>query len=174
MSGAKKNVVIILGVFILLVHFFMIGNYIIKPGLFSRHYTYPYFQQNWNIFVPPPVNNYRLFVMSENIHCTDVFEEIKIQHQSNRLGGSEALLMALSNSIHYFDLQTIKFDHETGIIRNNGNFRIIKNIAVNYLKDQGKTGLENATLILMIIPVTATPIRTYYTHGENLYMSQAK
>src|SRR4051812_31267263 len=90
---------------IFLSHFILICSYLIKPNLYSISYTYPFFHQNWNLFVPPPNSNYYLYVYNKNstAESMDVFGEILMGHQKNRFRGYGPILIALSNSIHYFE-----------------------------------------------------------------------
>jgi hypothetical protein len=77
-----------------------------KVYYYSYTYLYPYFHQDWNLFVPSPKQNFKVLVKYK-IHGVerdwqDIFFEINSKHQNNRLRGKEAILLALSNSLRYY------------------------------------------------------------------------
>src|SRR5947208_757192 len=104
MNKWKTYFLILCGI-ALMAHFTLICSYLAKPNFCSVFYSYPFFNQNWSLFVPPPNCNYNLYVYrkEDKSQCKDLFSEILIKHQKNRLKGNQALLTALSNSIHYFE-----------------------------------------------------------------------
>ena len=76
-----------------------------RSGILSQAYTEPFFHQNWKLFVPPPNYNDHVYVrVSENGHWGswhDQLQEITSAHRTNRFGGHEQALLAISNSIYY-------------------------------------------------------------------------
>lgn len=162
MPATKKQIVTIAGLLIVGAHFFMLACYQLKPGFFSTLYSYPYFQQNWNLFAPPPSASYRLFVKDENGYSADVFEEILGQHQSNRFKGKEAFLTAFSNSIYYFESAARAKGVYNGNASSIAEFGMIERLVKNYLKHNGKSLSGNVKLILLIVPSGNLPARTYY------------
>ena len=126
-----------------------------KISYYSSFYCYPYFHQNWNLFVPPPTNNYTLIVYNDSIKI-NVFNELLIKHQNNKLGGYEPILLALSNSIHYFDKNTIL---KSGKVTNDKNFVIVEHFVKKYLYKKTKQPLN---IILIINDVLIKQNRLYY------------
>jgi len=126
-----------------------------KISYYSAFYTYPYFHQNWNLFVPPPGSNYNLIVYNDSIKM-DIFSEILTKHQTNRLAGYEPLLIALSNSIHYFEKNTML---KNGKVQNDKNFTIIEHFAKNYL---AKKKIHSFKLIMLTSDLLTKKTRYYY------------
>lgn len=85
-----------------------------------------------------------------------MFNELLIKHQTNRLGGYEPILLALSNSIHYFEKSTIL---KSGKVTNDKNFTIVQHFVKNYLHKKTKQPL---TIILIINDVLIKQNRLYY------------
>ncbi len=159
----KKYVVVGL-MSLIIMHFGFICLYLIKPTFYSALYTQPFFQQNWNLFVPPPSCNYNLYIcnkryQSQNI---DIFNEIVTAHQKNRFSGYEPLLTALSNSIHYFEKEALELNFNGGKVVQNKKFLIIERFALNYLKHLQKGNLNDIKIILCVKPIDKSAPRVYY------------
>lgn len=124
---------------------------ITKFDVYANAYAYPYFHQNWNLFVPIPVANYHLYCIYENngMNTVDIFSEIVIKHQENRFKGYEALVVAFTNSFHYFSNSTKENSGLNGPIKNDLNFAIIENAAKNYLEWSRETKIKNLNVILV-------------------------
>jgi len=135
-----------------------------KLDYYAEWYVYPYFTQNWNLFVPPPNTNYKLFVEYEDkgIQTKDVFEELLIQHQSNRLKGYGPLLLAFSNSIHYFEKNTELQKSLNGPIKNDLYFQIIEKSALNYLKSTRKINIEKIKMRLVVQTLGSNTEKIYF------------
>lgn len=157
MNRRVKTGIIITAVVLLFLHFGMLFKYIFDPGNLSFYYVYPYFQQSWSLFVPPPHNNYNLFAEynANGTHRLDVFKEILTNHQTNRFGGSEALLIALSNSIHYFEKEPAPDVRGT-------NFKIIEKFTINYLRQTRDIKLSQVKIILTIDLDKPSELRVYH------------
>ena len=144
----------------LLVHFLGVAIYCLngqkpnsKLSYYASFYAYPYFHQNWNLFVPPPTKNYRLIAYNTNIK-KDVFNELLAKHKANRLAGYEPLLIALSNSIYYFENST---KLKKGKVVNDKNFEIISHFIRNYLCRE-----THLKIILVVVDVNTKQERVYY------------
>ena len=147
----------------LLCHFVLICSYLIKPNVCSVFYSYPYFHQNWSLFVPPPNCNYNLYVYDENkTLSSDLFSEILISHHENRLKGYEFMLTALSNSIHYFEKEAESQKFNGGKVGKNEKFKIIEKIAKNYLTNTNNINAENVKIILTVSPIDGGKQRVYF------------
>ncbi len=147
----------------LLVHLILISSYLIKPNFYSTFYSYPFFHQNWSLFVPPPTSNYNLYVRYGNKPETiDVFKELLIKHQKNRLTGYEPILIALSNSIHYFEKEAEGQHFDGGKVDENEKFLIIEKIVKNYLRATVKLKIQNLKIILCVNSITLAKQRFYF------------
>lgn len=157
MTRRVKTFIIVAVLFILLAHFTTLFFYSFSQGKYSFYYTYPFFQQSWSLFVPPPSANYKLLAVygDRNEHAKDIFSEILINHQSNRFNGSEPLLIALSNSIYYFEQEQ---NPDAGGI----NFRIIEQFAVNYLNKTNHLHLKTARLFVLVSNAETGNTKVYH------------
>lgn len=106
----KRSYIVIVGISLLLIHFTFIMMYSVctplsKLKTYSQLYVYPIFHQSWQVFVPPPKQNYQLFVrVKENEkwrQWTDVFSDIIQQHKKNPVKGNELLMLTFSNTLRY-------------------------------------------------------------------------
>jgi hypothetical protein len=146
-----KKIILFTGFVLTAIHFSLLGAYLLNPGPVSFTYAYPYFHQNWNLFVPPPTANYRLYAYSEKTGlCTDIYSEILNHHRSNRLKGWGPLLIGLSNSIHYFEKEAIENRFYGGQVKDNLNFSIMQKIAESYLSSSGWKKSDDLRLILCV------------------------
>ena len=110
MKSRNKIIIICTGLFILALHFGLMLIYANpfagvkgKYAYLAEWYAYPYFHQRWNVFVPPPDANYRLFVKSETANYDqDLFREIISKQKNNWFGASEAISAVFANSIFIF------------------------------------------------------------------------
>ncbi len=134
-----------------------------KAEFYAQGYIYPYFHQNWNLFAPAPTSNYKLFCEFENNgkQQLDVFSEIKIKHQANRLKGYGPLVIAFANSFYYLEALG---EHEAinGPMANNNRFKIIEHAAKNYLEDSRKISISNLKLILVAENVVTKEKKVYF------------
>jgi hypothetical protein len=157
MTRRLKLTIILAGIVIIITHFSLMLVFSFSPGKYSFYYVYPFFQQNWALFIPPPSDNYKLLVRykDKEMKCVDVFSEILTKHQTNRLNGNEPLLIALSNSIHYFEKE--EQPDTKGI-----NFKILEKFAINYLNKTRQLNLDHAQLFVMVSNSVTGESRTYH------------
>jgi hypothetical protein len=104
------------------------------------------------MFVPAPVNNYRLFV---DFNCGgrqryDLFQQVTLAHQENRFSGYEPLVLAFSNSIHYFEHAAKLRGKLNGPIKNDLYFSIIEHSARNYIRVKHHCDPQDLKLLLMV------------------------
>lgn len=126
-------------------------------------YTYPYFQQNWNLFTPAPVSNYSLFAggVDENLR-TDIFNELLLKHQTNRLAGYEPLLVAFTNTIHYFEKNSVLTAPLNGPVNGDLYFTMLEHSAKNYLQNTRKKKISAVKLMLVVEDVVSKERRVYF------------
>lgn len=161
------------GVLAVCSHFFFVLIFASAPGQDAMHknkiervagaYVYPFFDQNWNLFVPPPVNNYKLLVCSTTDpgNGRDLVEEILTNHQANRLKGYEPFLIGLVNSIYYFENRAMSNNLRQGQVKNDLYFGIVEYFAKNYLKHVYNKDLQNEKLVLLVTE-QHKPTRVYF------------
>jgi hypothetical protein len=135
-----------------------------KIHYYSQWYAYPFFHQNWNLFVPPPDSNYRLYAEFENNgkQKVDLFSEILTQHQTNRLKGYGSLLATFYNSIHIFEKNTTLQKQLNGPVNNDFNFAIIKNSAIKYLNATRRIKISTVNLTLVVDRVGSDIRKVYF------------
>lgn len=157
-----KIIIFFIGLFVLLLHFSFVAVYALNSGdnpskisYYSSYYAYPYFHQNWNLFVPPPSSNYKLIAYTDSAEI-DIFKSILNNHTNNRFAGYEPLLISLSNSIHYFEKNT---SAKNCNITNDKNFTIIEHFTRNYLKNKKQKLLK---LLLIVAESKTDAIKYYY------------
>ncbi len=150
--------------FALIGHFMLVLSYLVVPNNLSVFYVYPFFHQNWNLFVPPPDSNYNLYVYNQknNKQSIDLFSEITVKHQKNRLSGNQPLIMALSNSIHYFEKEAEEKNFTGGRVGKNEKFAIIEKFVTNYLKSNDSLNIENAKIIICVSSIKKGKQRVYF------------
>lgn len=145
-------------------HFFIVFNYNFsasnnsKVSYYYTYYGYPYFHQNWNLFAPVPKQNYELFVFNNGL-VINVLGDVLQKHKKNRFSGNEGLLIAFTNSIHYFVSSTTV---NSGLVINNNNFEMLGFSVKNYLKN--KTEFRNAqpNILLKVTEINTKKIRYFY------------
>ncbi|MDI1356036.1 MAG: DUF5819 family protein [bacterium] len=157
--------------FVLSLHFFLLLVY--RQGIapkskldfYSLAYVYPFFQQSWQLFAPPPNSNYHLYVAFEKdalMQEADIYEEILSQHQSNRCKGYEPLLIAFTNSIHYFEKNTPLLEALNGPLKDDLYFNMLKHSTLNYLKYKYGSKVNMKQLILLVENVKTKERRAYF------------
>lgn len=154
-----KIAAVITAIALICSHFLFLFFYSFKPNKFSFFYTYPFFHQNWNLFVPAPQSNYNLFAFYETdkgFQKTDLFQHLLIKHQSNRFSGIEPFLIALSNCIHY-----VETGSEPGL-SSDENFKMIEKFTQSYLKQTVILKSNSIKLILVVNNIKLSQPRIYY------------
>lgn len=155
----------------LLLHFTLVLVYANQFGAdknkldhYAQWYVYPFFHQNWNLFVPPPDTNYQLFAWDGNtaMERRDLFSEILLKHQKNRLAGYGSLLLAFANSIHYFEKNTDMTQDLNGPVKNNLYFKMIEHSALNYLRHTRNISGTNIKLILVVENIHSKKTKVYF------------
>jgi hypothetical protein len=135
-----------------------------KFTFFSQKYVYPFFHQNWNLFAPVPDSNYHLLVryQKNGSQTKDILNEIVLKHQSNRFAGIGPLVLAFSNSIHYFEKNTNRLEKLNGPISGNEYFEIIEHEAYNYLVNSEKINAQRVKVFLIVDNVASHQRRIYF------------
>ena len=162
MKLTKNKCLFYLGSILLLSHFFIVALHLLSPNKYTAYYLNPFFTQSFNMFVPPPSEQYNLYVLEENKFVSDVFNDVLSKHQTNRLAGYEPLLLSISSSIFYFEKEALNQNFVSGQALSNNKFMMIEKIVRSYFKSEYKTEFKNLKLILIIKPLYANQQRVYY------------
>jgi hypothetical protein len=171
MKDRYKIIVLCLGLAVLAVHFMLLGIYANPLGqarnrisFLAYNYSYPFFHQNWNLFAPAPDCNYSLLALYEDQgpQVLDVFNEIVRKHQANRLAGHEPLVLAFSNSIHYFEKNSPLQNSLNGPVKNDLNFNILERAVKNYLVHTRHIRVQPLKLILVVDNIQNKQQRIYF------------
>ena len=120
---------------------------------YSFVYIYPFFHQNWTLFVPPPKENFNLFVKyrtsKKQQDWKDLFFEIDAKHQNNRLAGNEAILLSLSNALRYYsNIPRKNFVYKDRL--DDIELTILKRIIIGYINIQEKEFPQDLDIIIHI------------------------
>jgi hypothetical protein len=112
MNKATKHLFAIVLALVLCFHFVMLFIHCSpikiqnqKLNFVNNLYVYPLFHQNWNLFVPAPNVERKLFVRYKTkvgfTNWQDILSREIVHHKQNRLLGNEARVLLLSNSLIY-------------------------------------------------------------------------
>jgi hypothetical protein len=163
--------VLCVGLVVLTAHFVLVIIYAnpfehrkTKIDYYAQFYVYPYFHQNWNLFAPPPTSNYTLLATYNHNgnKTTDVFNEMLIEHQTNRLLGYEPLVIAFSNSIHYFEKNTPFKKAFNGPMVGDSYFSMLEHSVKKYLEVKNETKLSHVRLFLIVEDKQTKRQRLYF------------
>jgi len=134
-----------------------------KIDYYAEWYVYPYFTQNWNLFVPPPNTNYTLFAEYQDYgkQRTDIFQELVLKHQANRLKGHGSVLLAFSNTIHYFEKNTT-LQQPLNSVKNDLYFQMIEKSALNYLQHARGIKIDSLKIRLVVQTLGSNSDKVYF------------
>lgn len=129
-------------------------------------YIYPYFHQNWSMFVPVPTQNFNVYVKIKGEDWKDIIYDINSKHQANRFGGYEATLLSLSSALRFYS-SAIKEEKSEIVLndRSNINFEVVKKIMKGYLISQNKKWPEGMDIIIQIKYINSEVNFAHYYKG---------
>ncbi len=135
-----------------------------RISLLAYNYVYPFFHQNWNLFAPVPESNYQMLALYNDgqPEVLDVFGEIVQAHQANRLSGHEALVVAFSNSLHYFEKNSPLQQSLNGPVMNDFNFTILERAVKGYLRQTLRIRQDSVRLFVIVDNVHTRQRRVYF------------
>lgn len=135
-----------------------------KLDYYALWYANPFFHQGWNLFIPSPDSNYKLYATfnDNGLQKVDVFQEALLKHQSNRLKGYGPLVLAFVNSIHRFEKTCGEQKELNGPIQNNLDYDIIKKVVAGYLHYTRNVEDTDLKLVLVVENVRTARVRVYY------------
>lgn len=168
----KRLFAIVLGM-VLCFHFIMILMYFYpiktkneKFNFVNNLYIYPVFHQNWNLFVPAPNVERKLFVRYKTkegfTNWQDILSREIVHHKQNRLLGNEARVLLLSNSLIY---ELNSMDAKKSCVfnskPNNNEFKVLQFEIEKYVRLEFQLkGTINYELLLVSAGTTKT--KAYY------------
>ena len=137
-----------------------------KLHALSYLYVYPIFQQNWELFVPAPSVERKLFVRYETEDGFNDWQDILSQeimnHRKNRVLGNETKVLLLSNSMIY--VINSLYNKPSAILREkpeNSAFKIL-NFEINqYLKQKFKVKKQTTYELLLVSKGTENTVAYY-------------
>jgi hypothetical protein len=136
-----------------------------KPYILSYVYIYPYFHQNWSLFVPSPKQNFNLYIRYKvsgiQKDWEDIFYELNTAHQSNRLSG-ESLLLAFSNALRYYATSVKEHDEIFSNKNADINFSVLEKMVRAYITDHEKKEIQNLEIIVSIKYIHSTNCHSHY------------
>lgn len=162
--------------FFLAIHFTAVLFYAIPLNQKSKlyhyafAYVYPYFHQNWTIFVPPPTENFNIYVnyKTKNAHrdWRDIFFEINTSHQKNRLAGNEFKLLAFANALRYYAISAKPHSKLIKTNNTNVNYLVLEKTIKQYLTLKEKQNIYELKIILGIRPVSCDTCKYYHYYKD--------
>jgi len=102
------------------------------------------------MFVPPPNQNFRVFVKDDQHDWKDVFSEVVQAHQSNRFGGNENTFLSMSSALRYYSSTAEKtsfYKIDEGM---NINLRVLDQVLVGYCLSKHKEWPKKMEIIILI------------------------
>jgi len=137
-----------------------------KLNFLNNLYVYPLFHQNWNLFVPAPNVERKLFVRFKTKESFSDWEDILnreiLNHKRNRLFGNEARVLLLSNSLIY-ELNSL--DGKVSCVfkskPSNAEFKVLKFEIEKYLKLEYKL-VGPIDYELLLVSTSKVKTKAYY------------
>jgi len=173
MNQASKRILAIVLALLMCLHFVMIAIYCSpikikhqKLNFVNNLYVYPLFHQNWNLFVPAPNVERKLFVRFKTksgfTHWEDILSREIINHKQNRLLGNEARVLLFSNSLIY-ELNFLD-NKKSGILKNtpcNNEFKVLQFEVEQFIKTENKTK-DFIDYELLLVSLDKEKTKAYY------------
>ncbi len=158
------TLILVLHFTLLLIHTLPLKGEKKRVQYWADYYAYPYFQQSWSLFAPPPEENYKLFVEYENLGLRqqELLYEILARHRDNVFRGGEAVSLTIGNSIHYFEKNTNQKTILNGPVTNNLYWNILEQQVLRYLNTKHQLHLSQIKMALHCNNVLTGKKRVYY------------
>lgn len=142
-----KTYLSVLAVIFIGFHFFLLTSYLTHKktttlilNSLHQHYIYPVFHQDWKLFVPPPKENYSIYVRCKKekgfTPWMDIYSQQIQEHQSNRFFGTEQKALMFTNSMSYIAHDTINICFESS--PEDATFLVLKKIVKTELVEEEK------------------------------------
>ena len=175
MSSSGKRIVTVVLMAFLGAHFLLIFNYAspLKMGKplssASNRYCYPFFHQQWTVFVPTPNKQFDLYIRNGNATSWQQWINVtKILIQKNRkniIMGKETEVLLVTNAINYlaYDLGDTNRIYEQK--PNLPSFKVLEHAARNYFRNY-RCWREGKQYEIAV--VAKSPEKTTYYYFKNL------
>ncbi len=129
-------------------------------------YVYPYIHQSWSMFVPIPKQNFNIYVKYVGNDWHNVFNEIVLAHQRNRLGGYENLSLSFSNAVRYY-ASSVKNENSIETYKGgNVNYNVLLKIIVQYLSQKNGSRPKDLEVIIRIRNVHGSIDHSHYYKAD--------
>lgn len=173
MNKATKHLFAIVLALVLCFHFVMLFIHCSpikiqnqKLNFVNNLYVYPLFHQNWNLFVPAPNVERKLFVRYKTkvgfTNWQDILSREILNHKRNRLFGNEARVLLLSNSLIY-ELNSMD-SKESCVLKSkpsNTEFKVLQFEIEKYLKLEYKLVVP-IDYELLLVSTSKVKTKAYY------------
>lgn len=163
-----KTITLFSGLAVVTIHFLFLAVYGLpvfrNTGIYFPAFAYvnTLFHQNWELFVPPPDVNYRLFVGEQGKPKTEIFGEVVLSHQANRLRGLEPLVIALTNTIHYFEKNSTLQSPLNGPVTGDLYFTMVERLARSYYNNTRHSQVSHPEVYLLVEKAGGGCARVYF------------
>lgn len=180
MSQSLKRFISIVLVMFIAVHFILVFVYASPIKINSKKltavsfmYVYPVFQQNWELFVPAPDIERKLFVRYKTqdgfSDWQDILSQEIMNHRKNRALGNETKVLLFSNSLIY--VINSLYDVPSCILSkkpNDAAFKVLEFEINQYLKS--KLNIKTTTRYeLLMISKTDVKTDSYYVKALSVH-----
>lgn len=175
MSPALKNVIALGMLLFLAFHFILLFNYTapVKAGgkvsSASQGYCYPYFHQQWTVFVPAPDKQSDLYIRNGEgdvwqpwVNVTQRFIKKQRQHP---LEGRETEVLLITNAINYVTYDLGEQNHTFHEAPDLPSFKVMERAAKYFFRNY-RCWAEGKKYELLL--VTKAPGKTYRYYFKNL------
>lgn len=140
MNGDRKcKLIFYFALPLILVHFLVLA---IDQFGFSQKlkiYVYPYFEQNWSLFAPPPSESYQIIVQMKDGGAVNLNVQTIKQNSDGMAWASEMVANSITNAVHF-----VLSEDEEQISTSKS---ILKDMITNYTKIS--LGREPETIYLL-------------------------
>ena len=119
------------------------------------------------MFVPVPKQNFNIYVKYEGSNWGDVFNEVVLAHQRNRLGGYENFALSLSSAVRYY-ASSVKNENTFEVYKGgNVNYDVLEKIIKRHLSHKNGTEPKNLEIIIRVVNSYGnTQHSHYYSEGK--------
>lgn len=170
MTKGLQNILAAGMLFFLGLHFLMVGNYAAPVNMggklngISSRYCYPYFHQQWTVFVPAPRRASTLYLRAKSNNAwqswTSLTAQVAGEAHAHPLKGCETEFLLLTNAVSYLvsDLgdNTRVFNGALSL----PSFQVMARAAIAYYRIRTRQYAERYELLLVISGTG--PLRCYY------------
>ncbi len=108
-----------------------------KIKFVSNYYTYPFFHQSWNLFVPAPKAEFHLYVRyygkDKWYSWQDVFQTQLNKRRNNPIKGAELKVLLFSTDMNYLSGSLSETSRVYEVEPMDVNFQILKHAVKQYI-----------------------------------------